>query len=76
LIDARESITAQDMHIAGYIIEVGKGIILVVNKWDLIPQPQRQEFKQHMKQRLKFISYAPAIYISAKLRQNIDGILP
>jgi GTP-binding protein len=42
LIDASEFITAQDMHIAGYIIEVGKGLILLVNKWDLVPQEQRQ----------------------------------
>jgi GTP-binding protein len=76
LIDASESITAQDMHIAGYIIEVGKGIILVVNKWDLVPQSQRQEFNQYMKQRFRFISYAPILYISAELRQNIDRILP
>jgi len=76
LIDASEFITAQDMHIAGYIIEVGKGIILVVNKWDLVPRAQRQEFKQYMVQRVKFISYAPIVYISAELRQNIDGVLP
>jgi GTP-binding protein len=76
LIDAGEFITAQDMHIAGYIIEVGKGIILVVNKWDLVPQAQRQEFKQYLEQRLKFISYAPVVYISAELRQNIDVVLP
>jgi GTP-binding protein len=76
LIDASEFITAQDMHIAGYIIEVGRGIIPVVNKWDLVPQEQRQEFKQCMEQRLKFISYSSAIYISAKLGQNINRVLP
>jgi len=76
LIDATESITAQDMHIAGYIIEVGKGIILVLNKWDLIPQVQRQELKQRMKQQLKFMSYAPVLYISAELKQGIDRVLP
>jgi len=76
LIDASEFITAQDMHIAGYIIEVGKGIILVVNKWDLVPRLQRQEFKRYMEQRPKFISYAPAVYISAELRQNVSGVLP
>ena len=76
LIDASEFITAQDMHIAGYIIEVGKGIILLVNKWDLVPQEQRQEFKQSMEQRLRFASYTPIIYISAKLGQGINRILP
>ncbi len=76
LIDASEFITAQDMHIAGYIVEVGRGIILVVNKWDLVPRIQRQEFKQYLERRLKFASYVPIVYISAELRQNIDGILP
>ena len=76
LIDASEFITAQDMHIAGYIIEVGKGIILLVNKWDLVPKEQRQEFKHSMEQRLRFASYTPIIYISAKLGQGINRILP
>ncbi|HUS04222.1 MAG TPA: ribosome biogenesis GTPase Der [Dehalococcoidia bacterium] len=76
IIDASEFITAQDAHIAGYIIEAGKGMILVVNKWDLIRQVQRREFERYMEQRLKFISYVPALYISAKLGHNIDKVLP
>jgi GTP-binding protein len=76
LIDASEFITAQDMHIAGYIIEVGKGLILLVNKWDLVPQEQRQEFKRSVEQRLRFASYTPIIYISAKLGKGINKILP
>jgi len=75
LIDASEFITAQDMHIAGYIIEVGRGIILLVNKWDLVPQEQRERFKQSVEQRLRFASYIPVIYISAKLGQGTDRIL-
>jgi GTP-binding protein len=76
LIDASEFITAQDMHIAGYIIDAGKGVMLLVNKWDLVPQEQRERFKQSLGQRLRFASYAPVIYISAKSGQGIDGILP
>jgi GTP-binding protein len=76
LIDASEFITAQDMHIAGYIIGVGKGMVLVVNKWDLVPREQRQEFKQSLERRLRFVSYTPVIYISAKLGQGINRILP
>jgi GTP-binding protein len=76
LIDAAEFITAQDMHIAGYIIEAGKGIILVVNKWDLVPQAQRGEFRRHMEQWLRFMSYAPVLYISAKLGQGLGKTLP
>jgi GTP-binding protein len=76
LIDAGEFITAQDMHIAGYIIEVGRGMMLVVNKWDLVPLEQRQAFKQSMEQRFRFASYTPIMYISAKLGQGINRILP
>jgi GTP-binding protein len=76
LVDAAEFITTQDMHIAGYITEVGRGIVLLVNKWDLIPQEQRQQFKQHVQRRLRFISYVPSIYLSAKLGQGIDKVLP
>ena len=76
LVDASEFITAQDMHIAGYVVGLGKGIVLLVNKWDLLPQTQRREFKRHVEQRLKFMSYAPVIYISSKLGQNINKVFP
>jgi len=76
LIDASECITAQDMHIAGYIIEVGKGIILLVNKWDLVSKEYREEFKQSLEKRLRFASYMPIIYISAQLGQGVNRILP
>jgi GTP-binding protein len=76
LIDAGEFITAQDMHIAGYIIDAGKGVMLLVNKWDLIPRDQRQIFKQGMERRLRFASYIPVIYISARLESGINEVLP
>ncbi|MEA3253366.1 MAG: GTPase, partial [Chloroflexota bacterium] len=76
VIDAAEFITAQDMHIAAYIIEAGKGMVLVVNKWDLVPMAQREEFKRYLEQRIRFMSYVPALYISARLRHNVDKVLP
>jgi GTP-binding protein len=76
LIDAGEFITAQDMHIAGYIIDAGKGLILLVNKWDLVPQEQRERFKQSLERRLRFASYMPIMCISAKLGQGVGRILP
>jgi GTP-binding protein len=48
----------------------------LVNKWDLVPQEQRQAFKQSVEQRFRFASYTPIIYISAKLGQGINRILP
>lgn len=76
MIDASEFVTAQDMHIAGFILEAGKGMVLVVNKWDLVPRMQWPDFKRHLEQRLRFMSYVPAVYISASLKHNTDGILP
>jgi len=76
LVDASEFITAQDMHIAGYIIEVGKGVMLLVNKWDLVPREQRRRFKQAVERRLRFAPYIPVIYMSAKAASGINEILP
>jgi GTP-binding protein len=76
LIDASEFITAQDMHIAGYIIEAGKGVMLLVNKWDLVPREQRRRFRQAVERRLRFAPYIPVIYVSAKLASGINEILP
>jgi GTP-binding protein len=76
LIDASEFITAQDMHIAGYIIDAGKGMMLVVNKWDLVPEEQRQTFKRSTERRLTFSPHTPVVYISAKLGHGMKRILP
>lgn len=76
LCDASEFITAQDMHVAGYIVEAGKGMVLVVNKWDVIPREQRQEFKRSAEQRLRFGRYIPIMYVSAQLGQGTSRILP
>jgi len=75
LIDASEFITAQDMHIAGYIIDVGKGIILLVNKWDLVSKEYREGFKKSLEQRLRFAHYMPIIYISAQLGRGVNRVL-
>ena len=76
LVDASEFITAQDMHIAGYIIEAGKGMMLLVNKWDLVPREQRRRFKQAAERRLRFAPYVPVIHISARLQSGTKEILP
>ncbi len=76
VIDATEFVTVHDMHIANYIIEAGKSMLLIVNKWDLIPSDQRQQFKTYLRERTKFMSYVPILYISAKLKLNTGKILP
>jgi len=76
LVDAGEFITAQDMHVAGYVIEAGKGMMVAVNKWDLVPDEHRREFKQKAERRLRFAPYTPIVYVSAQMSQGVNKILP
>ncbi|MBN1188320.1 MAG: ribosome biogenesis GTPase Der [Dehalococcoidales bacterium] len=76
VIDAVEPITDQDTHIAGYIEKAGKGIIILVNKWDLVTEKNKTIYNEYIASRLKFASYAPILYISAKLGQGINKIMP
>ena len=59
VLDATELLTSQDEHIAGYIQQAAKGVILVVNKWDLAVNQDMVESNQYIRKRLKFLSYAP-----------------
>jgi len=71
--EATEPITAQDTHIAGYIQQAFKGMVLVVNKWDLVEETaDRQEWTTAIRRRIKFMSYAPILYVSAKSCRGID----
>ncbi len=76
VLDATELVTAQDTHIAGYIQQAAKGIVLVVNKWDLAMGKSQTEGTLYIRDRLKFIPFAPVLYISAKLGQGIDSVMP
>ncbi|MCA1644741.1 MAG: ribosome biogenesis GTPase Der [Chloroflexi bacterium] len=77
LIDATEGVLAQDAHVAGYIDEAAKGLVVAVNKWDLVekhPKAQ-QEYTQILRRELKFADWAPVIYLSAKTGQRIDRVI-
>jgi len=76
VLDATELVTAQDMHIAGYIQQAAKGIVLVVNKWDLVADGEIKEYHKHIRQQMKFMSYAPVLCISAKLGHGVDKVMP
>ncbi len=78
LIDAEEGVTAQDTHIAGMILEQLKGVIILVNKWDLIIKDDTtfNAFTRGVREAFKFIPYAPLIFISAKTGQRVDQVLP
>ena len=73
--DATEMITAQDAHIAGYIEQVFKGVVLVVNKWDIIENGDIAQYTMEIRNRLKFMPYAPILFTSAKLKQGIEPVL-
>jgi len=76
LLDAAEFITAQDLHIANYILDAGKGIVFLVNKWDIIPQVQKREFKQLLEKRIRFMYYIPMLYLSAETGEGLGRVLP
>jgi len=73
--DATEFLTAQDLHIAGYVKEAYKGMILVVNKWDLV-SGNTEAYSECINERLKFMPYAPVLYVSAKTGHNVDKVIP
>jgi GTP-binding protein len=76
VLDAAELVAAQDMHIAGYIQQSSKGIMLLVNKWDLAVGLNKTECSKYIKYKLRFVAYAPLMYISAKLCQGIGKVIP
>lgn len=77
VLDAVEGVTAQDAHLAGYIRDAGRGCLLAVNKWDLIPKTPNidHEYTQHVRSALKFMPWAPIIFLSAKTGENVQQVL-
>ena len=77
MIDAETGITDQDSKVAGYAHEAGKGIAIVVNKWDLIEKDDKtmKEFTNKIRADLLFMSYAPIIFISAKTGQRVNKLI-
>ncbi|MFC1966977.1 ribosome biogenesis GTPase Der [Chloroflexota bacterium] len=76
VIDATEPFAAQDLHIAGYIQQATKGIVLVINKWDLVTDRNPIEWNRYIRRQLKFMPYAPVLYTSAKFGQGVDRVMP
>ncbi len=78
MIDAISGITAQDAHIAGYILEAQKSTVVLVNKWDAIEKDNftMQNYTTRIRQDLNFIDYVPILFISAKSGQRVDQVLP
>jgi GTP-binding protein len=76
VLDAAELASAQDMHIAGYIQQATKGVIIIVNKWDLVKKGSKEEYSRYLRSQFRFAPYAPVMYISAKLGWGVDKIMP
>jgi GTP-binding protein len=76
MIDATEGVTEQDEKIAGLAHEAGKGVIIVVNKWDLVEKETNTmaKYKKQVYDHLAYLDYAPIIFVSAKSGQRIDKI--
>lgn len=78
IIDAVDGVTDQDEHIAGYILEYFKSVVIVINKWDAIEDKTGNtmvDFQKHVRDRLHFLPYAPIIFISALTGQRIHQVL-
>jgi len=78
VIDAKEGLSAQDAHIAGFVVEAAKSCLILVNKWDLFSASAgaQEAFTQRVRSDLKFIDYAPLLFISAKTGSGVDQVLP
>ncbi len=74
LIDATQGVTDQDAHIAGYILESGRAVVLAINKWDAIDEYQRELVKRSIETRLPFLKFAAMHLISAQKRQGLGPL--
>lgn len=74
LLDATQGVTDQDAHIAGYILESGRAVVLAVNKWDAVDNYQKELLQRSIEQRLAFLKFAPVMHISAIRRQGLGPV--
>ena len=74
LLDATQGITDQDAHIAGYILESGRAVVMAVNKWDAVDDYQRELLQRSIETRLAFLKFAALHFISAKKRQGLGPL--
>lgn len=78
VINAEEGIIEHDKHIAGYALEAGKAVILVVNKWDLIEDKDQamKKWKEDIRNNFQFMTYAPIVFLSATTKKRIHTLMP
>lgn len=76
VINAEEGVIEQDKHIAGYALEKGKGLILVVNKWDTVENPNIKDYTTMLRNEFQFLRYAPIVFLSALTKKRIHTLMP
>ncbi len=76
VINAEEGIREHDKHIAGYAIEKGKGLIIVVNKWDTKKDENINDYKKLIRAEFQFVPYAPIVFLSALTKMRISSLMP
>lgn len=78
IVDAESGITSQDTHIAGFILDAWKSVVVLVNKWDLIEKTTytMNEYTERIRQELNFMDYVPVLFISAQTGQRVERVLP
>ncbi|HCI90100.1 MAG TPA: ribosome biogenesis GTPase Der [Lactobacillus sp.] len=76
VLNAEEGIREQDKHVAGYAHDAGRGIVIVVNKWDTLKKDSytMKEFKSHIRNEFQYLSYAPIVFVSAKTHQRLNEL--
>jgi GTP-binding protein len=74
LLDATQGVTDQDAHIAGYILDAGRAVVVAINKWDAVDAYQREMLQRSIEQRLAFLRFAPVLHISALKRQGLGPL--
>jgi GTP-binding protein len=75
VLDARQEVSEQDAHIAGFILEAGRALVVAVNKWERLPELSREQIKRDCARKLNFLSFARFHYISAREGMGIPGLL-
>jgi GTPase len=78
VLDAESGVLSQDQHVAGYALEAGKGLVLVVNKIDLVEPARRRakDWEQALRAEFRFVPHAPVVVCSARTRQGVERVLP
>jgi GTPase len=75
VLDATQEISEQDAHIAGFILEAGRALVLAVNKWDALDESARENAKRTLSRKLNFVSFARLHFISAMAGQGLSGVV-